>query len=116
MCTSQERGLGQGKQRPWAGHRPWFRSGISCGPQTPIEERESPFVAEGLGERKSRVGRPGAWESRPDWNRGPRETADRDTHKAEVTPGCPGPSPGSQICLVWLSVRFFKKGKPGADI
>lgn len=34
-----------------------------------VEERERPFVLAGLVERKSRVERPGGWESGPDWSR-----------------------------------------------
>lgn len=43
---------------------------VSCGPWTAtVKERERPFVPAGLVERKSRVGRPGGWESGPDWSR-----------------------------------------------
>lgn len=52
-------------------YRPWT---------TTVEER--PFVTVGLDGRISRVGRPGGWESRPDWN------------------GLLGTSSASQTCLV----------------
>lgn len=57
---------GQTEALGWPQTMQGARGAISCGPQsTAVEERERPFVAVGLGERKkSRVGRPGVWESR----------------------------------------------------